>query len=331
MSHAARVVVAVAALAAGCSSLQVAPGGSRVCEAGMIAYEAVQGSLGICSVFCLPEGECELGAQTGKLSGWGITSQGNCQDKGFTVDAELGNISLKAAQRLKWVQGPCRGMTLAKKFQKPEGPDAPPKAPASARVCGYEQVAYEAINVAFPGTCSVFCVPEGQCHAQAMAGGLAYLGLTGQGNCKHAGYTEAARPGNVTEATRAYLRALQGPCSGMTFKRFQMPPAGDAGGPLCKPSQTAYEAVTKQNPGMCSVYCIPAGDCEGQVQSGSMSHLGVLGPGSCGGRGFTERMQYTTPWAKYVQGPCKGLEAVNFQRPALMEEKGAPVQGSWGN
>merc|ERR1719210_3283080 len=109
-------------------------------------------------------------------------------------------------------------MTLAK-FQKP----IPAGKKVFERICKEEQKPYEMITALYPGVCTVFCVPDGECEGQAQTGRLSYLGITGEGNCKGKGYTESASLGNVTLRTQKWLKTLQGPCKGMTLSKFQKP------------------------------------------------------------------------------------------------------------
>jgi len=107
----------------------------------MVAYEAVQRGSGLCDVYCVPEGQCELMAQTGKLKAYGITGQGNCKRTRFTQAQAFGNVSLKMEKWLKTLTGPCKGMTLAAKLTKPGAAaaaagEAPAVAPWRSRAAG---------------------------------------------------------------------------------------------------------------------------------------------------------------------------------------------------
>merc|ERR1719150_3400655 len=90
-------------------------------------------------------------------------------------------------------------------------------------MCGKAQTPWEAVSPMYPDVCSVFCVPGGACLGQAQTGALKYLGITGEGNCQKKGYTESASLGPVTENTVKWLEHLQGPCKGMTLKKFKFP------------------------------------------------------------------------------------------------------------
>merc|ERR1719195_1538527 len=99
-------------------------------------------------------------------------------------------------------------MTLSK-FQKPAV--AEQKTFELDSVCGVEQKPYEMISPMFPGVCSVYCVPDGDCEMKAITGQLNYLGISGEGNCKSKGYTDSATLGNLSLNTQKYLSYLQGP------------------------------------------------------------------------------------------------------------------------
>lgn len=338
-----RVASALAVLALRCSALQLAADPWRICQNDTIAYEAVQQFPAACSVFCIPPGECEEKAQTGKLGHFGITEQGNCQSKGYTAPMELGSVSQMMVGYLKTLEWPCQGMALAQKFVKPEVLRNPSKQVwrRGKPACKYEEVAFEALSPRSPGECTVICVPEGSCSTQAASGSLRYLGVTGVGDCKRKGYTNAAQLLKVDAPMQAQVSILQhGPCKGLTMTKFQKPPVEELPSKTgrhgtCGPSQTPFAAITRLTPSVCSLYCIPEGECLGQVQSGSMKNLGLIGEGNCYARGFTERMQYNaTPWKGKVQGPCSGMGVTHFQRAALvplapqgLSTRGAPPGG----
>jgi len=304
----------------GCTALQLTSDVLGICGKEMIAYEAITPNFpGVCSVFCVPEGACEGQVQMGKMNYLGITAQGNCKHKGFTESAALGNLTQQTVEWLKHLQGPCKGMKLLK-FKKPavvEQKMAPEQA-----VCGKEQKAYESISTAYPGVCSVFCVPEGQCNGRVIAGQMNYLGITGEGNCLRKGYTQRAQFSNVTKSMVEWLKTFQGSCKGITLTKFQKPGApAKKDDKFCGNGQTAYESISASNPGMCSVICVPGGDCEGQVQMGRMKYLSIIGQGTCIERGYKDRMLFETEWVKNLTGPCRGMDIVNFQKPPLVVEK----------
>merc|ERR1712217_760814 len=225
----------------------------------------------------------------GKLKYLGITGEGNCHKKGYTESATLGNLTQQTVEYLKNLQGPCKGMTLSK-FQKPTV--AKQKMFVDEKVCEKASYPYELITPLYPGACTVFCVPDGECLGQAQTGKLKYLGITGEGNCKSKGYTEPAAMGNVTLRTQKYLQSLQGPCKGMTLSKFEKPKPAEDGKKvvekLCGNEQKAYEMISPLYPGICTVYCVPDGECEGQAQTGKLNYLGITGEGNCRSKGYTE-------------------------------------------
>merc|ERR1719517_126221 len=264
---------------------------------------------GVCTVFCVPGGECLGQAQTGKLNYLGINGEGNCKRKGYTEPGSLGNVTMMTQKYLASLQGPCKGMTLSK-FQKP----IPDSKKVFERICKKSETPYEMIKPMYPGVCTVFCVPGGECLGQAQTGKLNYLGLTGEGNCKRKGYTEAASLGNVTIQTQKFLGHLQGPCKGMTLSKFQKPiPEADGKKVferICGEEQKPYEMISPMYPGVCTVFCVPNGECEGQAQTGQLKYLSITGEGNCRGKGYTETAKLgnltlnTQKWLKTFQGPC---------------------------
>jgi len=145
------------------------------------------------------------------------------------------------------------------------------------------------------------------------------------GDCKRRGFTNPAQLLKIDAPMQAQVKTLQlGPCKGLSMTKYQRPPAEELPSKTgrhgaCGPSRTPFAAITRLTPSVCSVYCVPEGECLGQVQSGSMKNVGLIGEGSCKARGFTERMQYNaTPWKGKVQGVCNGMEVMHYQRAALV-------------
>merc|ERR1719221_116886 len=306
--------------------------GDKMCKGEQKPYEAISKMFpGVCSVFCVPQGQCEGQVLTGKMNYLGITAEGTC--KQYPETGKLGSVTQGTVDWLQTLQGPCKGMTLTK-FQQPGAEDEDPKSPqpqsktaSGERVCGEEQTPYEMISPLYPGVCTVFCVPGGECEGQAQTGQLNYLGITGEGNCKGKGYTESAKKGNLTATTSKWLSTLQGPCKGMTLSKFEKPapdPKSDEKKPrIGGDEQRPYEMITPMFPGVCTVFCVPDGECEGQAQQGKLSYLGITGEGNCRSKGYTESAKLgnvTTRaqiYLKTLRGPCKGMTLAKFQKPGM--------------
>merc|ERR1712113_966973 len=117
----------------------------------------------------------------------------------------------------------------------------------------------------------------------------------------------------------------------MTLSKFQKPAVAEqkmfVDGGLCGKEQTPYEAISPMFQDVCSVFCVPAGECEGQAQMGKLQYLGIIGQGNCKGKGYTESAslgnltQHTVEWLKHLQGPCKGMTLSKFKYPDAPEEK----------
>lgn len=181
----------------------------------------------LCILFCVPEGECNGRAQTGRFGYLGLSGPGDCLSKGFTLTDTKGTFLKKADETLQQVKGPCKGMTITK-YRKPlPGEEDPiPNALASERiekrkpgkVCGPRKSAFEATKFQSVGVCTVYCIPEGECLGYAQMGEFNYLGISGEGNCK--GYNETAPYDTKAYDVRDSLRVLHGACHGMQFHRF---------------------------------------------------------------------------------------------------------------
>jgi len=92
-------------------------------------------------------------------------------------------------------------------------------------------------------------------------------------------------------------------------------------GRVCKLGTMAYEAHNPLDPNSCGLYCVPTGECEGLVQTGTLK-LGVTIQGNCKGRGFTEPSasygaagEATFAMVKGLTGPCKGMTYEKYERP----------------
>jgi len=210
------------------------------------------------------------------------------------------------------------------------GPGPAPPSPGS-RLCAPESVAFQALNEKDGTTvCSVFCLPEGRCQGLAQMGKLNYLGITSEGNCRWAGYTEASE---VRNATLNWVMSVNGPCKGMTMSSFVKPgqqpakkqqrtlPSFEPSEPICSGKMTAYEAIHPQHPNTCGVYCVPEGPCEGMVQSGTLK-LGITAEGNCRKKGFTKSStdygamgENVIDALKGFHGPCAGMTYAKFEKP----------------
>lgn len=308
-------------------------GMERVCEGEHTPYEMISALYpNVCTVFCVPPGECEDEAKAGKLNSFGIARLGTCTGQGYTESASIGNVMQKWFETF---QGPCKGMTLSK-IQKPVF--AAKKKVVDEKVCGKDQRPFEGMNPRDPGICSVFCVPEGQCEGEAQTGKFKYFGITGEGNCKSNGYTKAAKLGNstqqkMTQDTLEWLKELQGPCKGMTLSKFQKPDIPNhlskmtkghketRQDKVCEKEQAPYKMTSYWYPGVCHVFCVPSGDCEDQAQKGKLNYLGITGQGNCLDEGYTQFSflgnvtMKTQEYLESVQGPCKGMTITKFEKP----------------
>merc|ERR1719251_729593 len=101
----------------------------------------------------------------------------------------------------------------------------------------------------------------------------------------------------------------------MTLSKFQKPAVAGKKVVLeeriCGTYQKPYEMISNWFPGVCVVYCVPAGECEGKAQTGQLNYLGITGEGNCKAKGYTESAalgnltQGTSKWLWYLQGSCK--------------------------
>lgn len=98
-----------------------------VCPSGQIEFEAFnEQEPGICSIFCAPTHTCAVQVRTGAMNYLGFLKDGGCKGEGYTEPVELNSITnetvgwFQTLERLKYLQGPCMGMSLSK-FQKPNG------------------------------------------------------------------------------------------------------------------------------------------------------------------------------------------------------------------
>merc|ERR1719242_1792831 len=122
----------------------------------------------------------------------------------------------------------------------------------------------------------------------------------------------------------------------MTLSKFQKPAIAEEKmfetDRICGKEQKPFEAISEWS-GVCKVYCVPEGPCEGRAQTGKLNYLGITGSGNCKGKGYTvsaelpntTMMQQTVEWLKNLQGPCKGMTLSKFQKPAA--ETPDPVKG----
>lgn len=210
-------------------------------------------------------------------------------------------------------------------------------APSAEELCG-PHLSYEAFLPMVPKTCVVYCVPRGECSGRAQTGRFSYLGLSRPGNCLSKGFTAMPPLGNLTKKISERLGQLTGPCKGMKLWKFQKPSGEEEypvrplsvdftrprrPGRICELGQTAYEAPKFQQPGECSVYCIPEGDCLGLAQMGEFSYLGITDEGNC--RGYTEVVNETMRMKRYdirdsarvLHGACMEMTNHTFKKSAL--------------
>jgi len=190
-----------------------------------ITYDHAPGRLGrsVCTVYCVPLGECQGMAQAGKLGHLNISAEGTCQGTEYTEPAEP---TPAMSQYIKTRAGACRGMTM-RSFRVPMPPRDEPSVTSDGRVCGLDAMAYESHNPLYPDACGVYCVPKGQCEGLVQSGKL-NLGITQQGNCRGRGFTELANTssyGAASEAAYNAARSFKGPCKGMTYAKFAKPQA----------------------------------------------------------------------------------------------------------
>lgn len=184
--------------------------------------------------------------------------------------------------------------------------------------CTNRKIAYEAFNPAHPNVCSVFCVPEGGCQGLLESGQMTYLGITGVGNCSRKGNKQRLSSGPVASHVAYRLKHMSAPCQGMTAMRFAMGQNYSAEG--CRSNQIPYESFNLKFPGVCLVFCVPEGPCEGLAQDGTLNHFGITGHGDCKRKGYTA----LAPLDKFTnsiehelnnfQGTCRGMKLLKFQK-----------------
>merc|ERR1719189_3499872 len=79
-----------------------------------------------------------------------------------------------------------------------------------------------------------------------------------------------------------------------------------------KGEKVPYMALHARAPGMCTVYCVPEGQCEQLVQTGNFNYLGISAQGNCKEKGFTEQAVFdldsdeTQQYFRTFTGTCKG-------------------------
>merc|ERR1719195_760787 len=77
---------------------------------------------------------------------------------------------------------------------------------------------------------------------------------------------------------------------------------------------------------MCTVYCVPEGQCEQLVQTGSFQHLGINEEGNCRDRGFTEEAIFddapnqTHKFFQPFTGACKGMSLIRYRKEVSQDE-----------
>jgi len=233
---------------------------------------------------------------------------------------------------------PPAGEELAAPFEAvppaAENPAAPPaETPGgrvwpSGRLCGKEFHAFQAFKQHKGATyCAAYCVPKGQCQGLAETGKLAYLGINASGDCRRDGFTESFE---VANETKQKLLRLWGACRGMAQYNFVKPgkaptkaslPSFGPHSKICQGNMMAYEAHHPLHPGVCGVYCVPEGECEGLVQSGKLP-LGITVQGNCRGRGFTKPSaeyglmgENILDMLKGFRGACQGMTYAKFEKP----------------
>lgn len=110
------------------------------------------------------------------------------------------------------------------------------------------------------------------------------------------------------------------------IKRRQ--PASFCGSELMR----AFEAHSPAFPDNCGVYCVPEGECVGMVEAGKLSMYKITREGGCREKGFSEKAKddfkskTIVAGLRYMQGPCKGMTYMRFQRPNVLVAGEAPSQ-----
>lgn len=209
-----------------------------------------------------------------------------------------------------------------------------PDLSGSGRICRLGTSPFQAFD-ALAGTCTVYCVPEGECLGRAQGG---QLGVVGEGNCRRHGYTVPALRDTLTAQKASFLQ--NGPCRGMTVTTFQRPDPSAASTVTrfgrCGKERTAYESISPNYPGTCYVYCVPTGECELHLGNGQLGQYGILsvtGPGNCQRKGYTKLgspspVRSAARRLEHKEGPCKGLTFDKFEKPmatGTTEASGAAV------
>lgn len=330
MAAAFRKSAALAILVVGGSALQLTPDAPGMCGTEMTAYEAFNPKFpSVCWVFCTPAGTCEGEVQLGQMESFGITGRGNCKHRGFTESVPLGNMSASMVDWLGHRRGPCKGMKMLK-FQMPQTNEVQLKMTSDPKLCGKGQTPYEGISRYHPNECSLFCVPKGECEGMTQMGQLKSFGIIALGNCIDKGYTAtgkfSADVNSKTMFTISLINANDKACYGMTIKNFQKPgsfmtknaPTDE----VCGKQMVPFQARSTESLDVCGLFCVPTGECEGQVHGGRFNYLGISGSGDCKSEGFTESAtfgyasQNIVESLKYVYGPCRGMTYTKFIRPA---------------
>lgn len=199
---------------------------------------------------------------------------------------------------------------------------------------------------------------------------MRYLGITEEGNCLSKGYKKQVSVGPLGADVAEHLKHMSGPCQGMTLMEFQKthgpnevqsvdvastkaplakpihkkavprdPFTGASRSGKCKKNMIPYEAFYPQYPGVCFVFCVPEGKCEGIVQLGHF--YGIKGQGNCKTRGYTKFLPYgPTPDELSGElspflGPCRRMRLMfDFGKPQHdnssvdLPAEGSPYKGS---
>merc|ERR1719330_989162 len=132
------------------SALHMNPERPTMCGKEKAPYESFNPQFpDICTVYCVPSGTCEGRAQLGHLKQYGITGPGTCQKKGFTELAQLGVMGTQVNDSLKFLTGPCAGMTMTKYKYPEKAKDDLAQKSITSKFCGKEKSPYESFNFQF--------------------------------------------------------------------------------------------------------------------------------------------------------------------------------------
>lgn len=223
MAFVSRVNVALAVLIVEISALQLTPetiqanGQPTIQQVGcgekQRAYEVNHDYY--CSIFCVPEGDCEKEVRDNKLGYLGSLTADNyaCWDFTEPVPVTYNNETLSTAEWLKTIEGPCEGTTLNQ---------IKTLAPVE-EICDPGSVGYEAYYTQFPNVCGLFCVPKGECEEAVMQnpGRLSFLHIRQRGDCTSKAFRVTGTSGKVDFFMDEVLRAVKWPCEGMTYVKFK--------------------------------------------------------------------------------------------------------------